>query len=264
VRTGNPGPFSRTLSPFESEIAALARAGYTKSGIAAALGIAPGTVKAVLRDIRRKLGPNWRETLLPGGPGEEGAAADDEAQPWLSAVPAGPQASATAEGTQDPSAGWEPAGSAATERYEREAREGRRLAALLLVRSQGRPVLKVSGSQRFFLRPLLAALEAEGCLRLFATDRHDVFDPPWLAIVNRGRRAVRAAAYLVRDEARVRAALEQYLEAGLVDYVESLIERVAATRGLMARWRRGNLPTSAEIWDRVREAFGGGGKSNQV
>lgn len=244
----------KILSPFEREVAALARAGYGRSGIAAALGISPGTVKVVLRQIRWKLGENWREHPWLGEPVQECGPTNGEGAPLPEATLGFAEAAAAQEASETVTAG--PAPGEATVRWEQEAREGRRLASLILVCARTRTILKVSGSQRFFLKPVLATLEAEGHLRLLAADRNDVFDPPWLPIVNRGRKAVRAARYLVRDDARVRAALEEYFSAGLAFYVQGLLQRLATARSLAGYWRRVNLPGAREMWGDVRKAFG--------
>jgi len=215
-------------------------------------------VKAVLRDIRGKLGPDWRERVPPKKPGDEAGykALEGRAGPAFEAgvSPSGDKArpAGSGPGREVPEAGGT---CLSVARYEREAREGRRVAASLLLRSHGRTLLKVSGDQRFFLKPVLGALEAERYLRLLAADRHDRFAPPWLPVVNRGRRAVRAAVYLVCDEPLVRAALEEYLRAGLSGYVAELSEKLAAARSLTGPWRRAQLPDEQELWTWVRQAF---------
>lgn len=244
----------KALSPFEMEIAALAKAGYGRNGIAAALGISPGTVKVVLRQIRWKLGEGWRDNPSFAWPSQASGPAKHEQASTLEGAVSAAEAAATQAAPAATAAESELAEGVGC--WEREAREGRRLAALLLVQSAPRrTILKVSGGQRFFLKPLLSALEAEGHLRLLAADRSEVFDPPWLPIVNRGRKAVRAANYLVRNEARVKDALQEYFSAGLAGYLRGLLERLATARSLAGYWRRVNLPGPQEMWELVYETF---------
>lgn len=244
----------RVLSPFELEVAELARAGYGRNGIAAVLGISPGTVKVVLRQIRWKLGEDWRVNphLVWPNQGEDALATAEGA--LATAQTTGMEEAAIPAAAVAVAADPEPDG--AMDRWQQEAREGRRLAALMLVQSTPtRTLLKVSGLQRFFLKPLLSALEGEGHLRLLAADRNEVFAPPWLPIVNRGRRAVRAASYLVRNEARVRSGLQEYFSVGLTTYVQALLERLRTARSLAGSWRRVDLPDAEEMWSLVRKGF---------
>ncbi|MBC7347463.1 MAG: hypothetical protein H5U00_08445 [Clostridia bacterium] len=61
------------MSSLELEVARLIRFGFGRRAVAAALGVSPGTVKAVQREVRRKLGPGWENNAEYVWPDEDEA-----------------------------------------------------------------------------------------------------------------------------------------------------------------------------------------------
>lgn len=242
------------LSPFEQEVAELARAGYGRNGIAAALGISSGTVKVVLRQIRWKLGDDWQNNPSWIWPGHE----------YDSPATANESSISTAESdmpVEENAAGYIAAALFEPDdkegRWLKETQAGRHLAALLLI--QGGPrkhLLKVSGLQRFLLRPALLDMEEKGYIRLLAADRNDLFSPPWLPIVHRGRRSIRAATYLVRNEVRVREGFDDFMRNGFQLYVENIMELIGTARQVASKWRKTSFPDVDDLKCMIDEAFG--------
>ncbi len=183
------------LSTLELKVARLSKAGYHRSGIAAALGVSGNTVKTVLRRIHKKLGDGWKERPIRAA--ESHTSLEPVAVSFFEPHPAGE---------------WG------------EIPNNRLVSLSLLVAGsrQGATVFRISGMQRFFLRPALAKLVENKHLRLLKVDWYDIYQPEWLPIVNRGRKTIRAAHYITTNGTYVERYLQNYLSHELPNYLEQL------------------------------------------
>lgn len=217
------------LTPFQFEVATLHRRGFSRSALAAALGVSPGTVKVVLREIRSRLGPGWQRNPEYVWPEDR----------------SGHQAAECATPSAAARQGEEEMRSFAAEQLPAgEVPQGRRL--------------EFTGLQRFWLKPVLDRLEEEGALRLLSAGREGAFAPPWLVVAYH-RRSVRPAVYKARDAEVVLEKVTGFLEAGLPARAAEVLERIETAKGLRGPWRKCELPGRSEIAALLREAFGEAG-----
>lgn len=225
------------LTAAELNVAILSRAGMGPNAVAGSMGLSTNTVKTLLRRIKRKLGSGWMHNKgiawdrEPAATGEESSTAGPGGTVYAPPEPVFPNN---------------------TKELLRQRGLGFRL--LVLQNRSPKVVLRVSGAQRFWLRPALTELQSRKYLRLIVADRYDVFDPPWLPILNRGRKAIRAASFITIDYRHVQEHLERYLATGLpalfkeyVEFLESLQDRV--------RPFEAELPTQEDLENSLAEAF---------
>lgn len=222
----------KILSPLELKVARLAQSGIQRNGIAVSLGVSANTVKTVLLRINQKLGTGWREQPL--GPADGTPSNAQPERPTL----------------------FEPPGNANQEGGG-PINRGVALSMLVLSSRPRTTVFRVSGAQRFFLRPALHELADRKYLRLLKVDWYDVYQPEWLPVVNRGRRSVRAANYITENGHYVQGFLYNYLETKLEEYIEQLgMYLQAAYRVNGSSSRPVNLPTIDQLSAYARQSFG--------
>lgn len=219
------------LSPLELEVAQLSRLGFSRTAVAAALGISPGTVRVVLRLVRWKLGPGWQRNGDYAWP-------EDEVRPLAGVRRSG---AAGEDGAGQAEAGAPVAGGAAAG------------AALELGR------LEFTGLQRFWLKPVLDRLVEERALKLLTARSEGAFAPPWLPLVYH-RRLIRSAVYRIGDPEAVFAEMAGFVETGLPERAAWVLERIETAKSLRAPWRKPELPGRDEVAALLREAFGEAGE----
>lgn len=233
------------LTTLELKIIELAQAGLGRNGIAAALGISANTVKTLRRRIR------WK--IANGVSLESFCSRDGTGEGW--------QKISTFSGDNSLPQFGAPGIENIVVKEEAKSELDRRQAALLFLQSRrGRAVLVLSAIQRFWLKPAVAWLEAERRLRLLTADRHEVFNPPWLPIVNRGRRVVRAAYYRMTetDQSFVLSYFGDYIQrenGGLKSFLTRVCHRLEIAR-TMSSARGVFLPSFEDLLALVEEAFG--------
>lgn len=218
------------LSPFQLEVALLYRRGFGRDAIAAALGVSPGTVKVVLRQIRSRLGSDWQHNAEYVWP--------EETPRVLAEAPTVPAPDA---GSEQPEVRW----FTADELLAGKVPQWRRI--------------YFTGLQRFWLKPVLDRLEDAEALKFLAAEKDEIFAPPWLSLVHH-RRRVRSAVYRVRDAQAVFNGVAGFLQAGLHERAVEVLARIETARGLRGPWRKFDLPGRDEICALLREAFGEAGK----
>lgn len=231
-----------SLAPLELEVAMLVRAGIGRNGVAASLGVSKNTVKTILRRIRHKLGEDWLtnpSVLWP--PEEEGTVpSPDEFPGALPDLPAIEREEAS-------------------RRVRKILERQRRISVTLLIRqsSNSQTVLAVSGAQRFWLKPALKYLTEARYLRFLCVDYFDVFDPPWLPLVNRGRGAIRAASFSTTNERHVLNYLSLYVENDLPEYVNAISQRLEQVKSMTAGHpRAADLPSREDLLHQARKCLG--------
>lgn len=201
------------LSPLEMDVATMARMNVGRNAISGLFGLSPNSVKKLLQRIGHKLGPGWQENPRIVWPEPEQA--DAEVQEESNEL----SADAFENGYYH--------------RLEKELLEQekrRRSGWLLLVYkiSGGREILHVTGSQRFWLKPVLTELEDQKLFKLLAVDWTDTFAPHWLPLLQRGRKQIRTADYIIRCHGTgyVVKAIEEYLNRGLEEYLRGLAAKL--------------------------------------
>jgi DNA-binding CsgD family transcriptional regulator len=215
------------LSPFELEVAQLSRRGFSRSGVAAVLGVSHWSVKVALRMIREKLGADWQKDQDYVWPEDEGRLSEDVH-------------------THDaPSTGGTTDAQVEIPVWGGTLPEGNKI--------------EFTGLQRFWLKPVLDRLVEEGVLKLVVALKEEVFAPSWLPIVYH-RKRVRPAVYAVRDREAVSTAIASFLEKTLPERAARVLEQLDTGRGLQSPWRKSELPGRDEIIAFLREAFGEAGE----
>ncbi|MDK2986774.1 MAG: hypothetical protein PWQ96_2418 [Clostridia bacterium] len=193
-----------TLSDRELDVAMLARINIGRNAISGILGISVNSVKTLLKRIENKLGPNWRHNSHIVWPAPENK--------YLK--------SSNVQEENDPD-DFENGYYHRLERELKRQRKARQTSFLLLLNQShpGKDILHVSSAQRFWLRPALKELENRKHIKLLAVDWNETFSPPWLPLVNRGRKEIRAADYVTFSEKYVTGYIRNYLEHKLKDYI---------------------------------------------
>lgn len=103
---------------------------------------------------------------------------------------------------------------------KRQYRERRSSFIMLINHSHpGKDILHVGSSQRFWLRPALKELEDMKYIKLLRVDWNETFSPPWLPIVYRGRKEIRAADYTTYNARYVINYINDYVEHRLPEFV---------------------------------------------
>lgn len=204
-----------TLSPRELDVAILARINLGRNAISSTLGISVNSVKTLLRRIEKKLGPDWCRNPNILWPEPEGTYVEL-------------QEAAEEKQLDEFEDGY-------YHRLERELRrqfKGRRTSLKLLINRnrRGKDILHVTSSQRLWLRPALKELEERKCIKLLVVDWNETFSPPWLPLVNRGRREIRAADYVTYNGRYVIEYIRNYVEHRLKDYILEVNSRLEEVR----------------------------------
>lgn len=210
------------LSARELDVAMLSKAGVGRNGIAGILDLSTNSVKTLIKRIETKLGSDWLKNSQIIWPHYEEIPQEEQA--------------ATSE---------EPPYAKAERRKQQEKRliknRGTALTILIKTSTEGRYVLHVAARQRFWLKPILKELEEQRTIKLLAVDWEDYFAPPWLPLVNKGRKKICSAAYAVNNINHVTGTTRNYLENELED-------RLLEINGQLAKVKRA---ASNQFKDRI-------------
>ena len=207
------------LSERELDVAMLARINTGRNAISGILGISVNSVKTLLKRIENKLGPNWRHNSNIVWPAPENKYFENVAAKEID--------------LDEFENGY-------YHRLEREMKRQRkaRQTSFLLLLNQSHPnkdILHVGSAQRFWLRSVLTELEDRKHIKLLSVDWNETFAPPWLPLVNRGRKEIRAADYVTYSESYVTNYIRNYIEHDLQEYVLEVNRKLKEVRQVMRK-----------------------------
>lgn len=230
----------------------LIRAGIGRNAVVASLGVSKNTVKTIMRRIRHKLGEDWVTNPSVLWPPQEDRAESARAE----IAEAGPGGSSGCLADLPAIARED-----AAKRTRKILGHQRRLSITILIRqsSNYQTAVVVSGAQRFWLKPALKYLTEARYLRFLYVDHFDIFAPPWLPLVNRGRGAVKAAAFATTNEHHVLNYLSLYVEQELPEYVDAVSQKLEKVKNMTAGYpRAADLPSRENLLCLARECLGQG------
>ncbi|MHB1127612.1 MAG: helix-turn-helix domain-containing protein [Bacillota bacterium] len=198
------------LTPLEMRVAQLQRMGIGRNGISSALELSVNTVKTITSRINGKLGVNWMHNCLIVWPTHSDKNNDGNN---------------CREYVQEKLQEWP---NPLDKKIHEKINKNRAFTNLMLVcqSKYGCYLLKVSGSQRFWLKPVLTNLVEWRYIKLIEVDWFDVFKPPWLPLVNRGRKVSRSAIYSIVKYHRVMIVLENYFKYELENYIGEVCDQI--------------------------------------